>query len=113
MKGSVKVCIYLLPRRVSFFGDPDKKIIRKVDIKAMLDRPLTLNPVKFDLKDRLKYKIEEIQKGRMFRISFETIPFETIPVTGKMFQGSLKLQTNYPEKPELVIWIRGRFAIKG
>ena len=105
MKGSVKVYIYLSPRSVFFFGDPGKKIIRKVDIKTTFDRPLTLKPVKFDLKDRLKYKIEEIKKGREFRVSFETIPG-----TGKMFKGSLKFQTNYPEKPELIISIRGRFA---
>jgi hypothetical protein len=49
--------------------------------------------------------VEEIEKGRRFKIRFISIPGP--PQT---YHGFLNLKTNYPEKPEINIRIRGRFV---
>lgn len=59
--------------------------------------------ISFDEKDLMK--LEEIQKGRIFKIRFTSIP--GAPQT---YHGFLNLKTNYPEKPEINIRIRGRFV---
>ena len=78
-----------------------------VDIKAELDKPLKLSPVEFNLGDKLSYTIEEIEKGKKFRIRFKSIPGP--PQT---YTGFLKIKTNYPEKPEITVRIRGRIGKK-
>ena len=51
--------------------------------------------------------IEEIEKGKKFRIRFKSIPGP--PQT---YTGFLKIKTNYPEKPEITVRIRGRIGKK-
>lgn len=75
-----------------------------VEIKAGLDKPLALTPEEFNLEGKLTYRIEEIEKGRRFKIHFTSIPGSS-----QSFHGFLNLKTNYPEKPIINIRIRGRF----
>lgn len=75
-----------------------------VEIKAGLDKPLALTPEEFNLEGKLTYRIEEIEKGRRFKIHFTSIPGPS-----QRFNGFLNLKTNYPEKPIINIRIRGRF----
>jgi len=78
-------------------------IQKSVEIKAGLERPLTLTPHQFNLENQLTYTLEELEKGKRFRIVFQSIPGR--PQT---YQGYLKLKTNYPERPLITIRIRGR-----
>ena len=84
-------------------GNKGRAIKRTVEFKAGLDRPLELTPIYFNLENELAYTIEEIEKGRRFRILFVSSP--DAPTA---FHGILKLKTNYPEKPEITLHIRGR-----
>jgi hypothetical protein len=59
--------------------------------------------ISFYEKDLMK--LEETEKGRKFRIRFTSIPGP--PQT---YHGFLNLETNYPEKPEINIRIRGHFV---
>jgi hypothetical protein len=104
---NVKVPIYLSSRYVSLYGKEGQSVTRVVDIKAELDKPLKLSPVEFNLSDKLSYTIEEIEKGKKFRIRFKSIPGP--PQT---YTGFLKIKTNYPEKPEITVRIRGRIGKK-
>ena len=104
MKGVVKVPIYLSPRYVYLSGKKDQKMTKSVQVRAELERPLILTPVQFNLEDKVSYNIEEIVKERKYRIRFTTIPGQFAS-----YRGFLRLKTNYPEKPELLINIRGRF----
>ena len=108
LKAHVKVPIHLSSRYVRLYGKEGQSITRVVDIKAELDKPLKINPIEFNLKDKLSYTIEEIEKGKKYRIKFKSIPGP--PQT---YTGFLKLKTNYPEKPELTVRIRGRIGKKG
>ena len=101
----VKVPIYISPTYVYFKGKEGESVTRMVQIKAGLDKPLTLTPDQFNLEGKLTYTVEEVEKGRRFIIRFTSIP--SPPQT---YQGFLNLKTNYPEKPVINIRIRGRFA---
>lgn len=46
--------------------------------------------------------MQEIEKGRKFRIRFTSIPGPA-----QAYHGILKIKTNYPEKPEIILKIRG------
>ena len=105
IKAFVKALIYLSPRYVNLRGTEGQSITGVVEIRAGLDKPLTLEPGQFNLEDKVKYTIEEIEKGRRFKVHFTNIPGPS-----QTYRGFLKLKTNYPEKPEVTIWIKGRFA---
>lgn len=81
-----------------------KKITRTVQIRAEEDKPLKLEQSYFSLSKKVTYRIEEVEAGRMFRIHFTGIPGPA-----GTYRGVLKLKTNYPEKPEIIIRIRAKF----
>ena len=105
VKAFVKVPIHLSPRYVRLYGREGQTVTREVEIKAGLDKPLTLTPTQFNLEGKLTYVFEEIEKGRRFRIRFTSIPG-----LAQIYHGFLKLKTNYPEKPVINIRLRGRIT---
>ena len=108
IKAFVKVAIYMSPRYVYLRGFAGQKITRTVRISAKEDKPLKLEQSHFNLGKEVTYRIEEVEPERVFRIHFTSIPG---PV--ETYRGVLKLKTNYPEKPEIIIWIRGKFQKGG
>jgi hypothetical protein len=114
-KGTVRLAITTLVRpiirvttpKIYLIGKEDQSITKVVEVRAGLDIPLTLTAGQFNLSEKLTYTILEIEEGRMFEIRFTTIPGP--PQT---YHGFLKIKTNYPEKPEIAIWIKGRFSKK-
>ncbi len=100
----MKVSVRVSSRYVYLYGPMDQKITREVNISAGLDKPLQITPLSFDLSGRVSYSIKETEKGRHFLIRVTSIP----GTAGKI-HGVLKLKTNYPEKPEITIFINGRF----
>lgn len=107
IKAFIKVPIYLSSRYVNFYGKEGQILTRVIEIKAQLDKPLELTPAEFNLSDMITYTLEEIEKGRKFQIRFTSTPGPH-----QSYRGFLKLRTNYPEKPEITLWIRGRVQKK-
>ncbi len=105
IKAFIKVPISLSPRYVSLYGKEGQKITKVVEIRANLEKPLTLTPEGFNLEGKLTYRIDEMEKGRRFKIHFTNTPGPS-----QRFHGVLNLKTNYPEKPIIDIRIRGRFS---
>lgn len=105
LKAFVKAPIRLSSRYVYLYGTEGKTISQEVEILAGLERPLTLQPIEFSLDPLVTYRLLEIEKGCRFHIRFSSNPSSQ-----KTYQGFLKLKTNYPEKPEIIIWIRGRWV---
>ncbi len=103
VKAFIKVPIQMAPRFVNLSGKGDRGKTRVVQVEGNLGRPLELTPDQYSLSKRVKYAIEEVVKGKKYQIRFNAIP--GIPGA---YHGFLKLKTNYPERPELIIWIRGR-----
>ena len=93
-----------------YAGTPDRIGVLKrkwwsvVEIKSGIDRPLVIQPEQFDLVGKVDYSLEETQKGKSFRVTFRNIPGPS-----DFYRGTLTFKTNFPEKPELTIWIFGRF----
>jgi hypothetical protein len=108
LKAVVQVPILVTPKYVYISGSAEKPITRIVEIKAELDKPLEITPGEFNLEQKVHFKIEEIEKGRKYQVRFESIPGPP-----QSFQGFLKLKTNYTEKAEMTIWIRGRLTRDG
>ena len=103
----VRPIIKLTTPNIFLIGKEDQSITKVVEVRAELDRPLALTAGQFNLAGKLTYTIMEIEEGRMFQIRFASIPGP--PQT---YRGFLKVKTNYPEKPEITIWIKGRFLKK-
>jgi hypothetical protein len=100
----IKTPIVMSGRVVFLQGTTQETITRTVDIKGDLDKPLKLEPVDYTLDEKVKFSIEEVTQGKHYRVTFTSIPN-----VGNYYQGILRLRTSYPEKPELVIYVRGRF----
>ena len=105
VKAFVRVPIYVKPRYVRLYGREDQSVTRVIEIRAGLDKELRLEPSQFNLEGKVKYTIEEMEKGRRFRIHFKSIPD-----TAGAYMGFLNLKTNYDEKPIINIRIKGRFV---
>jgi len=100
----IKTPIVMSERVVFLQGTTQETITRTVDIKGDLNKPLKLEPVDFTLDKKVNFSLEEVTQGKHYRVTFTSIPN-----VGNYYQGLLKLRTSYPEKPELVIYVRGRF----
>ena len=98
----VKTPIHLSPRYVHLYAKDEKSVTKVVEVRAELDKPLKLTPDKFNLAEKVTYAIEEIEEGRKFQIRFTSIPG-----LEQAYRGFLTLKTNYPEKPEVTLRIRG------
>jgi len=100
----VKAVISVSPKYVSLKGMADRKITKTVTVRAQEDKPLKLEPSRFNLSNKVDYRIEEVEAGREFRIHFTSIPDNV-----GIYRGFLKLKTNYPERPEITIRIKATF----
>jgi hypothetical protein len=98
----VKVSITVSPRYVTLVGGNGQSVTSLVEIKAEKGTPLQLSPEEFTLGDKVAYSLEEVEKGKIFHIRFAGILR-----AGEPFSGHLRLRTNYGEKPEITIPIRG------
>ena len=101
MVGQVKVAIDISKRRVIFRGNAQEAMTRIVNINAKRDKKLSLESLSFSLSERISYSIKELVPGKSFQIQLNTLPGPP----GK-FNGKLRLKTNYPEHPEIIIQIR-------
>lgn len=104
IKAFIKSPIYVAPRSVYLKGSEGQKITKTVMIKSEESKPLRLEPSHFNLNEKVIYKIEEVEAGRLYMVSFTNI----LGSAGT-YKGALRLKTNYPKKPEISITIRGRF----
>ena len=100
----IQTPIMISERIISLRGTTQEIITKTVDIRGELNKPLKLDPVEYTLDKKVKFNMEEVAKGEHYRITFTSIPN-----VGNAYQGLLKFRTNYPEKPEIVIYVRGRF----
>lgn len=107
VKTRVNPAIFLSKYYVKLVGKEGKEIQQEVEVRAGLDKPLTLTPIKFTLDGKASYEIREVEKGRRF-----IILFRSESNSPRKYRGYLKLRTNYPEKPGITIRIRGRIAGK-
>jgi hypothetical protein len=105
IKANVNIPIYVSSDTVLLYGQEGQRVSKEVFIRAGLADPLRLEPYEFDLGKEVAYVIEELEKGRFYRIRF----ISNLNAV-ENYQGSLTLKTNYPKKPEITIRIGGGSA---
>jgi len=81
-------------------GKEGENISGSVIVEAKMEKPLELKPEIFKLMDTINYDIEEIEKGKRYKVIFKNAE----GVTGS-YSGKLRIMTNYPEKPEILIYV--------
>jgi len=79
-------------------------LTQSVEIIAQEEKPLNIKAGEFSLKDKMTFRLEETVKGKVFKLYFTNVP-----LPAGRFNGSLKLMTNYKDKPEIVFSISGDF----
>ncbi len=104
LRANVKPVIVLTDSTVFFSGKKNTSMTREIEIRTGLDKPLILTLEEFTLSGKVTYSLSEIEKGKRYRVTFQN-------VAGKAenYRGFLKLKTNFIEKPEVTLWIIGRF----
>ena len=107
LRAFINAPIWVSPRSAELGGTEGESITKSIEIKAGLEKPLLLEPDEFNLEGKATYKIEEIEKGRIFKVHITNVPG-----AANCFRGFLKLKTNYGEKPTVFIKISGQFAKK-
>ena len=101
----VKTPIHVSPKLVFLQGKTEETVSKTVEISGELEKPLKIEPIEFSLDRLLTYKIDEVKAGKLYQVHFTSLPN-----VGNYYQGTLRLKTNYPEKPEIAIYVRGRFG---
>jgi hypothetical protein len=104
LRANVKLVITLSGTAVLFSGKKNTTLTREVEIGTGLDRPLMLTPEQFTLSGKVTYSLSEIEKEKRYRVTFENVPGKR-----ENYRGFLKLKTNFAEKPDVTIWVVGRF----
>ncbi|MDO9527636.1 MAG: hypothetical protein Q7J27_00580 [Syntrophales bacterium] len=107
IKAFVKVPIVVSPGLVFFSCFAEDTVEKVVTIRAGHDMPLSLKPVSFPLSDKVEYRIETVEEGRLFRVVFTN----KTGVSG-WYNGLLKFETNYPEKPVINIRVIGQIQTR-
>jgi hypothetical protein len=105
--GFVRSPIMVSPSVVRLYTTEGTQATAVVTIRAGLDKPLELTPGYFTLSEKVSYALRELEKGRRFELRFQTVPD-----TPQAFSGVLQLSTNYPEKPEIKVRVKGRIQKK-
>lgn len=100
----IKSSISVSPESVHLEGAAGQALQSTVEIRAERKEPLRLEVSHFDLNEKVAYTIEEVQKGRVYEVHFTNLS-----KAKETYLGFLNLRTNYSEKPEISIRIRGKF----
>jgi hypothetical protein len=106
LRATVKPVITLSGSPVFFRGKKSASPTEQVEIRTDLDRPLILTPEQFTLSGKVTYSLSEIEKGKRYQVTFQNVARK-----GESYRGYLKLKTNFPEKPDVTIWIIGRLDL--
>ncbi len=100
IRSFVVVPIMLKPRYVMFRGVQGRQSSSSIEITSGLEEPLELEPAESNLGGKLTYRLEELEKGRRFKVYFTNLP----DAAGS-FRGYLNFKTNYEEMPVINIRI--------
>lgn len=99
----VQVPVTISSQSVYLKGAAGTSVTKGVSIQSRLNKPLRLDPVSFDIADKVAYRIETVEKGRLYWVHFTAVPGPR-----ENYQGTLVLKTNYSEMPEIALQVRIR-----
>jgi len=92
---------------ISLMGAKGEEPQGHVEIINNHESPVKLTGVDNDLPDRVRWRIEEIKPGFVYRLEVEDISKK-----GGDYTAHLTIRTDNPEKPELPLIVRGEIGEK-
>jgi hypothetical protein len=104
LRANVKPVIRITGSPVFLGGNKKTSTSGEVEISTGLEKPLILTPERFTLSGKVDYFISEIEKGKRYKVTFQHVAAKR-----ENYRGFLKLKTNLTEKPDVTIWLIGRF----
>jgi len=104
LEAFIRSSILISKEYIVFKGTTGEIQTESIDIKAQEKTSLNLEVIEYTLNDKVDFSMKEIENGSAYRLNFKNRPNQS-----GTFSGQLRLKTNYPEKPEISIKIRGRF----
>ena len=108
LKGQVKPHISLDPGGyIALVGAKGKVPTGHVEIINHHESPVKITGVDNDLPDRVRWRIEEIKPGFVYRLEVEDIS-----KNGGCYTAHLTIRTDNPNKPELTLIVRGEIREK-
>jgi hypothetical protein len=102
VRGEIKSYVALIPRVINFWGTPDRKLVRKVEITPAKEVKLQIKKVRSTILNEVKHTLNIGEKEGEYLLTVENI--RTIP--GR-YHGNIIMETNLPEKPELILKVYG------
>jgi hypothetical protein len=102
VRGQIKHYVALNPRVINFWGTPDRKLVRKVGIIPAKEVKLQIKQVRSTISNEVKHTLNIGEKEGEYLLTVENI--RTIP--GR-YHGNIIMETNLPEKPELILKVYG------
>ncbi len=104
IQAMIRPLIEVTPPAIVLKGQAGQVVEQTVEIRSNSEKPLQLEPLFFDLENKVAYSLEEIQPGILYRVRLSNVP----GLSG-IVHGTLTLKTNYPERPELYIRVGCKF----
>ena len=103
LRGEVKSRISLEPGGyVSLFGFRGQVPEESLEIINNQEKPLKIESIEDDLPGRIQWRLEEIERGYLYRVTVEDISRSAGDYTGHLI-----IKTDNPHKPALVVIING------
>ncbi len=75
IRANIKPILILSGKAVQFTGRNDVSITKEIEIGAGIDRTLIITPQLFTLPGKVTWSLQEIQKGKKFRIKTQEYPW--------------------------------------
>lgn len=101
MEGTVKPLIEILPEKTIYFqGMADELTEKTIDLITTA-KPFHIRKIQDSLDKKAGYRLETLEDGKQYRLRV----FNSIPRGS--YRGTITLYTDYPEKPELTVWVNG------
>jgi hypothetical protein len=102
MKGKIWAPVNLNPKYARLVGTLGEEIETVVQLRGEKEEPLTLKVASVSIPDKVAVKLNEVEKGRSYQLKIRNKVDEQT-----RYSGQVKLTSNYPEKPGIVIRISG------
>lgn len=102
MKADVWTPVLVNPMVANLRGAIGEEVEKTIEIRAQKEEPLKLEVLPDSIPDEVSVALKTVEKGRLYQLKFTNKSMNR----GK-YNGVVKLKTNYPESPELIVRVSG------
>ncbi len=102
MKGKIWAPVNLEPKYARLTGTLGEEIETVVQLRGEKEEPLALKVASVSIPDKVAVELNEVEKGRSYKLKIKNKVNEET-----RYSGQVKLTTDYPEKPEIIVRISG------